>query len=119
MNESSTLNIPVSIHHDNSTGFTYCPDSQFESTLYASSVNTAKSKLRPLLEQEIKDALTEHRNYQRRVIMCKSGEVLIVHFRYGSWGYDIAGIDRKGCASCSGFKTFEEAIEKAVDHAEQ
>ena len=116
---NTTLNIPVSIQHDEKTGFTYCPDSQFESSLYAPSVNTAKSKIKPLLVQEINDALTEHRNYQRKVIGCKSGEVLVVHFRYGQWGYDIAGPERSGCCSNWGFKTFEEAVQKATDHANQ
>jgi hypothetical protein len=116
---NTTLNIPVSIHHDDSTGFTYCNDSRFESSLYAPSVNTAKNKLKPLLLQEIRDALTEHRNYQRKVIGCKSGEVLVVHFRHGNWGYDIAGEGRRGCSSCWGMKSFEEAVEKAIDHANQ
>ena len=116
---NTTLNIPVDIRHDNSSGFTYCPDSQFESSVYGSSINSARSKLRPLIQQEIKDALTEHRNCQRRVIGCKSGEVLVVHFRYGHWGYDIASEGRTQCASCSGFKSFEEAVQKAVDHANQ
>ncbi len=117
--KTETLNIPVTIRHDKTTGFTYCADSHFESSLYSPSVNTAKNKLRPLLVQEINDALTEHRNYQRRVIGCQSGEVLIVHFRYGNWGYDIAGEGRAGCCTCSGFKTFEQAVEKALDHAGQ
>lgn len=116
---NTTLNIPVSIFHDNSTGFTYCPDSRFESSLYAPSVNTAKAKLKPLLVAEINDALTEHRNYQRRVIACQDGTVLVVYFRYGNWGYDIAGAGRSGCCTNSGFKTFEEAVEKATSHAEQ
>ena len=115
----TTLNLPIDIEHDSNTGFTYCPDSHFESSLYAPSVNTAKNKLRPLLSQEINDALNDRRNYQRKVIGCKSGEVLIVNYRYGNWGYDIAGAGRSGCCTNSGFKSFEEAIEKATDRANQ
>lgn len=116
---TATLNIPINISHDNETGFTYCTDSQFESSLYAPSINTAKNKLKPLLVQEINDALVEHRNYQRRVIMCQDGTVLVVYFRYGNWSYDIAGEGRSGCCTNSGFKTFEEAVERATDHAVQ
>ena len=115
----TTLNIPVDIEHDSNTGFTYCTSSQFESSLYAPSVNTAKNKLRPLLTQEINDALTEHRNYQHRVIATKNGEVFVVYFRHGNWGYDIAGAGRTGFSSCSGPGTFEEIVKRAVDHAEQ
>jgi len=115
----TTLNIPINIEHNNETGFTYCSDSQFESSLYAPSLNTAKSKLRRLLQQEINDCLTEHRNHQRKVIGCKSGEVLVVYYRYGTWGYDIAGKGRLCCCTNSGFKSFKEAVEKAVDHANQ
>ena len=116
---NTTLNLPVNIHHDDQTGFTYCSDSKFESSLYAPSIGTAKNKLKLLLRQEIDDALSEHRNYQRRIIACKNGEVLVVYFRYGQWGYDIAGEGRSGCCTNSGFKTFEEAVEKAIDHAGQ
>jgi hypothetical protein len=116
---NTTLNIPVSIHHDDSTGFTFCPDSGFESSLYAPSIGTAKNKLKPLLQKEISNALTEHRNYQRKVIACKSGEVLVVYFRHGQWGYDIAGEGRSGCSSCCGMKTFEEAVDRAINHANQ
>jgi len=117
MRTDTTLNLPITIRHDQDTGFTYCPD--FETSLYAPSVNTAKTKMRPLLEQEIKDAITEHRNYQRKVIACKNGEILVVYFRYGQWGYDIAGEGRSGCCTNSGFKSFEDAIERATDHAAQ
>src|ERR1700680_842773 len=103
---NTTLNLPIVISHDATTGFTFCPDSKFESSLYAPSVNTAKAKLKPLLTQEINDALLEHRNYQRKVIACKNGEVLVVYFRHGHWGYDIAGEGRSGCCTNSGFKTF-------------
>src|SRR5208282_558968 len=116
---NTTLNLPVNIHHDDQTGFTYCSDSKFEASLYAPSIGTAKNKLKPLLRQEIDDALIEHKNYQRRVIACKSGVVLVVYFRYGQWAYDIAGEGRAGRCTNSGFKTFEEAVEKAVDHANQ
>jgi len=115
---TTTLNIPVNIRHDDQTGFTYCPDSQFESSLYAASASTAKNKLRPLLLQEINDALTEHRNCRRKVIACKSGEVLVVYFRYGQWGYDIAGEGRTHCSSCWGNGTFEETVQRALAHAE-
>ena len=115
----TTLNLPIDIYHDDNTGFTYCPDSHFESSLYAPSVNTAKNKLRPLLSQEITDALTEHRNYQRRVIACKTGEVLVVHFRYGNWGYDIAREGQTGCSSCYGNDNFEETVTRAISHADQ
>jgi hypothetical protein len=126
----TTLNLSFNIFRDDTTGFTYCTglsatalasaDSCFESSLYAGSINTAKAKLRPMLETEINDALTEHRNnYHRRVIACQDGTVLIVYFRYGNWCYDIAGESRSECCTNSGFKTFEEALERAVSHAGQ
>ena len=114
-----TLNIQVDILRNEDTGFTYCGRSQYESSVYASSVSTAKSKLRPLVEKEILDALEEHQNYQRRVIACKGGEVLVVYFRNGQWGYDIAGPDRSYCSSYWGNDTFEQTVDRAIIHAEQ
>src|SRR5208337_994936 len=95
-----------------------CADSKLESNIYGSSITTAKIKLRPLIEREINDALIEHDNYQRKVIACKSGEVLVVYFRYGQWGYDIAGEGRAHCSSCWGNGTFEETVQRALAHAE-
>ena len=115
----TTLNLPIDIYHDSNTGFTYCPDSAFESSLYAPSVNNAKNKLRPLLMQEMNDALTEHRNYQRRVIATKNGEVFVVYFRHGHWGYDIAREGQTGCSSSWGSETFDETVKRAVSHANQ
>jgi hypothetical protein len=115
--KTETLNIPFSITFNPDDGFAYTND--LNASVYASSPNNAKSKLRPLVTQQIADALTHVRNRQTRVLGCACGEVLIVNFRYGSWGYDIAGPGRNHCASCSGFNSLEEAIEKAHDHANQ
>ena len=116
---NATINLPIDIAHDDKTGFTYCVGSPLESSLYAPSLAISKSKMRVLIAQEIHDALVEQDNYQRKIIACKGGEVLIVHFRNGQWGYDIAGPDRSGCCSCWGSKTFQEAIDSAVQHSEQ
>jgi hypothetical protein len=116
-NTESTLNIPVKLHHDTETGFTYCD--RFSASLYAPSLNTAKARLRPEIERQIDEMVLRERNYRRKVIGCVSGEVLIVYFSHGSWGYDIAGDGRTGCCSCCGLESFEVACEKARDHADQ
>lgn len=85
---------------------------------------TSESKLRTALTAAIETIMQAHhdaeRNNLRRMIFCGDGTVLLVEWRYGSWGYSIAGAHRDDAGSCSSTSaTLDEEVKKATDHAEQ
>ena len=59
------------------------------------------------------------RHYERYIMGCGDGTVLIVAFRFEAWGYPISGPGRKHSGATCGYKTFDEAVQKAKDHAGQ
>lgn len=85
-----------------------------------------EAKLRTALTAGIETTMQAHhdaeRNNQRRMIFCGDGTVLLVEWRYGSWGYSIAGAHRDdaGICSCSSTSaTLDEEVKKATEHAAQ
>ncbi len=85
---------------------------------YASSYRSrddARAKLRGV----IMDTLAEHaemvRNDKRLVVMCGNGDVLLVSWRHGNWGYE----NLRNGSSCIGIKDFPTALRHAQEHAHQ
>lgn len=113
----TTLNIPIPIVYNPANGFAYAE--RWDGSAYAPSVQKAKSKLRPLIEDQINEALLTVNNYQRRFIGTGAGEILIVSYRHGSWCYDIVGPGRAHSCSCCGFADFDQAVSAARSHALQ
>lgn len=117
MTESTiTLQFPVKMSNEQ-TGFTYIEHDAIHLSVYARSLAGAKSKLRPVLQQTIDEALKQVTEYRQRFIATNRGEVLLVQYRNASWGYEIAGPDRQHTCGISGHESYEHACESARRHA--
>lgn len=80
--------------------------------------STVKRDLQRQVLDVLKADQVRDRNFQRRLIVCKDGTVLIIEYKHG-WEYRIA---HEGYASASACmmgqdSTFKEVLEAAVKHA--
>jgi hypothetical protein len=105
------------------SGFSYVKDYEgihFGVSCHAGSKGRAKSKLRAGLLQEVQEAVKTAQNVNRRLIGCKDGTVLVVEYRYGSWGYSSWGPGRNHASACGlgADGTYEKALEAARKHAQ-
>lgn len=120
MSESTvTIGFPIRMA-DDKTGFTYVAHDHLDgASVYAGSIATAKAKLRKVVREQIDAALRQVAEYRQRFIGCGDGTVLLVQFRYGNWGYEIAGPGRSyhSGACCSTGDSFDHAVEAAKRHA--
>jgi hypothetical protein len=117
MTNETKLNIAFEVRRTNDeTGFAYVAG--MNASVYAGSLATAKAKLRPMVEEQIKAAVTQVENYQQCVIGCANGTVLVCQFRHGNWGYEIAGPGRVHMSAVTGMPTFAECCVRAFRHAE-
>src|SRR5207248_3695341 len=92
MSQEATLSIQFPVRMSNEeTGFTYVSHYNLHASVYAKSLNCAKSKLKPLIKADIDAALLQVENYRQHFIGCVDGTVLLIQFRHGHWGYEIAG----------------------------
>lgn len=80
----------------------------------------AKASLKERILKSLRLYDNIEKNWERGVIGCKDGTVLIVRFQYDAWGYDIAGPDRAFfSSSSSNHKKFDDEVRAALNHAEQ
>ena len=117
-----SITLPVSVYRGGigSSGNTHMSVEGIEAT-HVMAENETKAreeiKARILTCLERFDRIEKH--YQRRVIGCANGTVLIVRWSHDSWGYDINGAGRKYSSSASSTnKTFEQECAAARAHAE-
>ncbi len=115
----TSISLPMSVH--GGPGNQHATVEGIDATHVMASTPTG---VRKALKARVMECLQKYneaeRNYQRCVIGCNNGTVLIVRFAYGSWGYDIAGAGRQGMShSSSTNKRFEDELRDARAHAEQ
>jgi hypothetical protein len=80
----------------------------------------AKKKLQQMLAEQVEEGLrTVHtlNHYRPRLIVSVNGEVLVVSYRHGSWGYYIARRGVEYACSSIGGKDFDDVVEQARRHA--
>jgi len=123
--KEAKINIPfgVTLLADAKTGFSYA-DHVNGVGCYATTERAARKKLRSQLQEKVNNALAQLHNDRRAMLGCGDGTVLLVEFRFDSWGYTIAGPGLKhygacGCAYDATFATFDMARDDARRHAEQ
>jgi hypothetical protein len=117
MTNETKLNIAFEVRRvREETGFTYVAG--MDASVYAKSLSVAKAKLKPMVEQEIRQALEQVANYSQAVIGCVDGTVLVCQFRNRHWGYEIGGPGRQNMSTVMGYATFAECCEYAMRHAE-
>lgn len=80
----------------------------------------AKKLLKEMLVKRVEEGLraANHGN-SGRLLGCTDGTVLVVRWAYDGWGYSIGGPGYKYGTSSQGYKTYEEAIAGAKNHAGQ
>lgn len=114
-----TITLPFACRmSDDRTGFSYACDVDGVAG-YFGSVGKAKKVLREQIGETVRDALASHANMSREYLGCSDGTVLIVGYRYHSWGYEIVGPNRQHASGCCGSGDFEEWRTRAREHAEQ
>ncbi len=116
MESTISISFPVRMT-DDKTGFAYVAQDNINATAHAKSINTAKAKLKPFLQAEIDAALLQVANYRQKFIGCVNGTVLLVQFRHGCWGYEIAGPNRSHGSAVLTSGTFETCVADAQRHA--
>jgi hypothetical protein len=57
------------------------------------------------------------KNRRQAMIVCNSGDILLVQFAYGSYGYSILGQGRKHASVVMGCKDFDGTLTDARNHA--
>lgn len=82
-------------------------------------VSRLKKAFRKQLADRIAEGFRAIENTSKAFIGCKDGTVLCVLFELGSWGYRIAGPERKWASGSTVTGGFKDAIEYAEKHAEQ
>ena len=125
MTETQTVNLPLSImvRSDERTVRAYSPEGwpHVAPVVYGSSVATAKKAMRESILANLPQTLADAK-YAGKIgaIGCTDGTVMVVSFSHGQWGYRFAGPDRSGRLSsgCMGMETYEEAVQRASDHAD-
>lgn len=98
-------------------GFSYVPDAGAVSC-YAGSEAQAVKQLRPLLINEVKDAMEQKKNYQVRMIGCVDGHVLLVQFKHCNWYYSICGESQTHASSIHSQSNLEDTVLAARKHAD-
>ncbi len=118
----ATVNIPFAIEGGtDDRGFYYAEKVEGVSG-YFGSATKAKATLRARIADKVSESLVQVES-RSRAIGCKDGTVLIVRYRFGSWGYNIVGPGREH--GYSGFimgssdpKAEEGTLQRAREHAE-
>ncbi len=115
---SVTLKFPCRIHVDNA-GFSFISDDDVSGvSCYAATHTGAKKKLRESLNREVHQALKEYNERKRWVIGTVEGSILLIEFRYGSWGYSFMGPGRTyGGGGTTSKDDYEQTRENARKHA--
>ena len=117
--KTATINLPfAATFTENRDGFAYLPDVDGVSAYGPES--RARARLREALADRVQLALQAYENGTRGwVVGCANGEVLLLSFRFGSWGYVHCGPEHSyGSGGTCGFETLESAVESAKRHAE-
>lgn len=119
--QESSVNLKFScrLHVDNA-GFCFVDDDDVQGvSCYASTHSGAKKKLKESLTYEVRNALKEYNERRRWAIGTVEGSILLVEFRYGSWGYSFMGPGRKGGGGgTSSSGTYDDLLKQARKHAE-
>jgi hypothetical protein len=99
-------------------GFSYIEDTRIAGSCYGTN-GTATKQLKAKLEREVSDALDYRANHAKRMIGTKNGEVFLIQWMGGSYGYSIAGPGRDYCgSSMADWKTCSDCAVDARKHAE-
>jgi hypothetical protein len=111
-----TVSFPVTIRHDSNGGHGYFNNSGLSGIEYGSDA-IIKAKLRKRAEAEVAEALRLKAEVRGRIIGCTDGTVLVVRFKYDSWGYAIYGAGRTHGGAVLGDNNFDAALAAAMRHA--